>query len=115
MKSNFIKMETELIRAILKMQLAYKFYLEDKMYFQAKRIYKSNTVIYDLLLKYLVVCDEDIFEDISNYIFHLDDWMLQFDDLEKTVTNLEQSFVFNRLEKSIPFPKEIIAKLNNKL
>lgn len=111
-----ISIEKKIIRSIQRSEAAYKLYLEDKLYFQALRIYNSNVLVYNLLNDFVFSCEELILNDVLEYIFHLDDWFLQFKQTEdKLQPSSEDLFVFDRLNKSIPFPAGFINMLNKNL
>jgi hypothetical protein len=111
-----IRIEKKIIRSISRSQSAYQLYLEDRFYFQALRIYKANVQLYSLLNEFVFSCDELILRDVLNYIFHLDDWLIQFKQAEdKLNPNLEDLFVFDRLNKSISFPSDFSNKLSESL
>lgn len=97
-------------------QLAYNEYLKDKLYFQAKRIYNSNIQLLDLLNEFQFSCSKDIKEDLFKCIFHLEDWFLQFHKLEQNIININDLFVFPRLNSSFEYPKNFYNQLKkNKL
>jgi hypothetical protein len=108
-------MEEKIIRAILRSEMAYQLYSIEKTYYQSKRIFNANLVIHELLVDYSFICEEDIIDDTLNYIFHLEDWFLQYIDLEKSVSDLQQEFVFQRFKNSPSFPKHIKSKLKQKI
>ena len=93
-------------------EFAYKEYLKNKKYYQAKRIYNANTELIDLLKEFQFICDDNILVDLYKYIFHLEDWFLQFEKLEEEVGYLDEDFGFIRLEHSFQFPSEFFNKLN---
>lgn len=101
----------KLQKAIYRSEYAYKFYVENKYYLQAKRIYNSNKLVYKLLEKYLLECDEFEKKDICDYLFHLDDWMNQFDYYSQEIYDHEEPFVFERCSGAIPYPNNIVEKL----
>lgn len=104
--------KTELKRNILRSQRAYELYKENGKFLCAVRIYKSNKRIYQLLESFLTICDEDIKNDVINYIFHLDDWVEQFEcERELLKPKLADNFVFERHEFSIPYPGDFLEKL----
>lgn len=96
----------KLKRAIQRSENAYQYYLDSKKYFQALRILKANQIIYELLNEFIYSCKDEELEAVETYIFHLEDWMHQF-QREQEGKNLADSFVFERLEGGIPFPKKI--------
>lgn len=105
--------EKKLIRALQRSSNAYELYKEDKMYFQALRIFKANKKMYDLLIEYSFLCEESILKEVYNYIFHLEDWFEQFEQFATETVQLEDVFVFERLKNSIPFPSDFTNKLSS--
>lgn len=99
------KLTHKIKKAIYRSQLAYDFYAENKLYYNALRIYKANQKVYDLLNKYIYKCDDENSYAVTSYIFHLEDWFEQFKELELGMPKLEDNFVFIRLENSPAFPK----------
>lgn len=97
--------------AIGRSQAAYNLYLPEKKYFQALRIKSANLNVYEILEIYLYECNEEEKEAIQQYIFHLEDWFNQFEELEKTVSDLESEFVFERLKNSPEFPKTFVNNI----
>lgn len=92
---------------IFRSQKAYKIYLSNKKYYNAKRIYNANLIIYKTLKKLLKYkFNESEIESITNYIFHLEVWFLQFEDLELKIKNIDDVFIFNPYEDHFPFPKD---------
>lgn len=108
-----MNIEKKIIRSIHRSTSAYNLYKEDKMYYQALRIFSANKKTYKLLIQYSYLCDETILEDVYNYIFHLEDWFQQFNKYAKNDIGLEEVFVFDRLKNSIPFPSYFINKINS--
>ncbi|MCG2419769.1 hypothetical protein K8089_12110 [Aequorivita sp. F47161] len=98
----------KLIRAINRSQAAYSLYISDKRYYQALRIKHANEKVYALLEAYLYECDDKDVETIHQYLFHLDDWFNQFNNLQKEQKDLEAEFVFTRYPDSPGFPKTIL-------
>ena len=105
--------EKKIIRSILRSTSAYNLYREDKMYYQALRIFSANKKTYKLLVQYSYDCDEAILKEVYNYIFHLEDWFNQFHKHTDKPIELEVEFVFERLKNSIPFPSDFINKINS--
>ncbi|WP_298999901.1 hypothetical protein [uncultured Tenacibaculum sp.] len=93
-------------------EFAYKEYLKNKKYYQAKRIYSANKELIILLKEFQFLCDDNILADVYRCIFHLEDWFLQFEKSEKEIESLDEDFVFVRLEHSFQFPSEFFNKLN---
>jgi len=106
-------LEKKIIREIQRSTNAYELYKEDKMYYQALRIFSANKKIYKLLVQYSYDCEEAILKDVYNYIFHLEDWFNQFHKYADKPIELEAEFVFERLKNSIPFPSDFINKINS--
>lgn len=105
-------MKEKLSRAMLRSELAYQHYLQNKRYFQALRIYKANESVYEALNEYLFSCHGDHVTEVINYIFHLEDWFNQFEQASNSYSlQLEDEFIFERLEGSIPFPRGFIELL----
>lgn len=108
MKNNIKK---DLKRSIERSQKAYELYCEDKLYYLAKRIYEANKSVYELVNQYLFCCNIEEVEDVINYIFHLEDWFLQFEKEKTKVKKLDEEFIFVSFDKSISFPKKFIDNL----
>ena len=97
--------------AIDRANAAYKLYIDEKKYLQAKRVYKSNKVLYNLLQDCMYdKCITD-YESYFSFLFHLEDWFEQFKahelELEKTL-NLNSVFIFDRYKNSPEFPKNFL-------
>ncbi len=102
---------TKLQIAIRRSQAAYNLYVPEKKYFQALRIKSANLNVYEILEVYLYECEENEKEAIQQYIFHLEDWFSQFEELEKAEPDLESEFVFERFKNSPEFPKTFVNKI----
>lgn len=105
----------KLLIAIKRSNKAYTYYLKDKKYYQAKRIYKANEIVYNLLGEYIFIADKSHHDDIIDYIFHLEDWFEQFVAHEKLLNdslNLDSCFSFIRKEESPSFPKQFVDELS---
>jgi hypothetical protein len=92
---------------------AYKLYASEKKYYQALRIYKANKDVYFLLTNHA-----DLWKEsetlVIEYLFHLEDWFEQFDELVRTKNPaLENEFIFTRLEGSPAFPSGIYQAIKN--
>ncbi len=109
-----IEMKDKLIRAIYRSELAYANYCDQKLFFQAFRIYKANKRIYLLLEEYLLDCPNDLKQDVCIYLFHLEDWINQF-EYHYTNTNPTSVFIFERWNGGIAFPKEFVQLLKNNI
>lgn len=108
-----MSIEKKIIRSMLRSTSAYNLYREDKMYYQALRIFSANKKTYKLLVQYSYDCDEAKLKEVHNYIFHLEDWFNQFNKHANNSIELEAEFVFERLKNSIPFPSDFINKINS--
>ncbi len=108
-----MKLKEKIIRSIGRSTKAYDLYKNDKMYYQALRIFKANTKVYELLVQFSYSCDEAIVQEVYHFIFHLEDWFEQFNKFASNPTQLEDVFVFERLKNSIPFPSDFINKLHS--
>ena len=94
-------------------QKAYDLYKTYPNYHHALHIFNANKVIYEELNK-LLASDKLSYSfrnQIYNYIFHLEDWFLQFGLYEKHVEGLEEEFIFEPFKHSIPFPTNFIKDL----
>ncbi|GIM60946.1 Uncharacterised protein [Bergeyella zoohelcum] len=88
---------------------AYSIYLRRKTYYNAKRIYNANEIVYhslNQLLQYDLTDNE--LGEIINYQFHLENWFIQFQNKEKKILSIEEEFVFEPFEDNIPFPKNFL-------
>lgn len=103
----------KLERAIKRSQKAYELYLDDRLYYQALRIFRSNINVYNLLEEFLYECDEEHLDDVNAFIFHLDDWFNSFEVAQALNPGLEERFVFERLPNSPAFPSNFIDKVLN--
>src|SRR5690606_31958547 len=104
-------MKSDLLRSIIRSELAYEYYLEHRKYFQALRIYRANKEVYRLLNQYFYCCEEKILEDVINYLFHLEDWFHQFKSINAAGYELDAVFMFERLEHSLAFPRNFKSLL----
>lgn len=109
-------METKdkLIRTIYRSELAYSNYCDQKYFFQAFRIYKANMKVYLHLEEYLLECPNEIKEDVCIYLFHLEDWLNQFEYHQKN-TQPTDVFIFERWSGGIAFPKDFVQLLKNNI
>lgn len=101
----------KLQRAIRRSQIVYLKYLESKTYLAAKRIYSANIEVYDLLKDYLYEVEDDLFEATVEYMSHMEDWFLQFNEEEKQITNISNLFAFERVNGGISYPTQYITKI----
>lgn len=107
-----MKLKNKLKRAIERSNAAYLAYSEQKKYFMACRIYNANIQLYDFLESYLY--EEDVLDEkeVFEYLFHLEDWFNQFDaTVEKQQPQLEDRFVFERLDGSYAYPTSFLDNL----
>lgn len=107
--SNYILLKNNIERS----QKAYELYKNNANYHHALHIYHANKVIYEELNKLLnsKMVDVSFKNKVYNYIFHLEDWFLQFHLHEKQVSELEDKFAFAPLEFNIPFPANFVEDL----
>ncbi len=108
-----VSLKDQLIRSIKRSEKAYSFYLEDKFYFQALRIYKANKIVYHFLEEFIYECEENDLDQIFLFLFHLEDWFESFEATQKTNPALTEPFVFERLTGSPAFPREFIKNVLN--
>lgn len=106
-------MEEKIIVAIERSQFAYRLYQPKKLYYQALRIRQANKEIYTLLTAYQYVCSESIRESVFLYLFHLEDWFLQFKLLKASNVEATDTFVFERFQDSPPFPEKFITLIKS--
>lgn len=103
-----------LINNINRAEASYKIYCKIPNYHHAMHILHANEKIYSCLN--LLLEDPKHLEhreEIFNYLFHLEDWFLQFRSLEKGITDLEQEFKFMPLENAIAYPKCFLRTLES--
>lgn len=101
-----------LINNIKRAEASYRDYCEAPNYHHAMHIFYANKEVYDLLNLLLEKPEFlNYLDDIFNYIFHLEDWFLQFKLLEKDIIDLEQEFKFMPLNAAIPYPKKFLRML----
>ena len=106
-------LEHKLVVAIERSQLAYSLYLTKKYYYQALRIHKANKEIYTLLTAYQYICSKATRESVFQYLFHLEDWFLQFEILKASNADATDIFVFERFQDSPSFPEKFVRLLNS--
>lgn len=99
-----MKIEKALYRAIVRSEETYSLYLKDKLLFQALRIYEANREVYKLLTEYYYICPEEKMVDVTQYLFHLNDWFNNF-EANKDNVSLKSKFIFDRLDDQFPFPE----------
>jgi len=108
---NFLRqmiLKNKLLIAMDRSQMAYELYGRNKMYYQAQRIYKANIEVYNLLQEFLYIAEPKDSKAIINYIFHIEDWVEQFNSSVHILEpRPEDLFVFERLLNSIEYPKDI--------
>lgn len=104
---------TKLINNIKRSEFAYKAYQNDKNYHHALHIFYANEIIYSELTDLLRQKDlaDNILESIFNYLFHLEDWFLQFTILEQDESNPEQDFIFGALKNTTSYPADFVKEL----
>lgn len=93
---------------IYRSEIAYSYYLKEQKFFQALRIYEANKEIYNLITAHGYLWKDEHVE-IIKYLHHLEDWFVQFDFLVlNNNPSPNDTFVFNRYENAIAYPKNII-------
>lgn len=104
---------TSLINNIQRSQLAYELYSKCPNYHHAMHIFRANEEVYSCLNKLLQleVMNREMSEKFFNYLFHLEDWFLQFSILEKHVENIEEKFSFEPLQNNIAYPSDFLESL----
>lgn len=105
---------TALINNIKRSEQAYQVYCKNKNYHNALHIFHANEIVYDELNSLLKAqtLNNELLKETFFYLFHLEDWFLQFSILEKTVNNPEQDFSFLALKDSIPYPSHFLELVN---
>lgn len=90
---------------IYRSQKAYDIYKKNTSYYNAKLIYNANKNIYSHLLELLEMKISNVeLAEVVNYLFHLERWFLQFEELEKKTERIEDNFIFDPFPDHIPFP-----------
>ena len=105
-----ILIHNALINNIKRSEAAYKVYQQGLTYHQALHIFHANKKIYDELNCLLENnnIDSNMSKKIFNYIFHLEDWFLQFSKSEEDVESIEDRFSFISLKYSVPYPASFL-------
>ncbi|WP_290628654.1 hypothetical protein [Altibacter sp.] len=97
--------------AVDRSETAYGYYLVDRSFFKAQRIYSANLMVYGLLESYMFEAPHEK-EHIFQYLFHLDDWFGRFDfEVSSRNPAPEDHFVFERIEGAIAYPKDFVSNL----
>lgn len=104
---------TALINNIRRSEAAYKVYSEHPSYHHALHILHANKKVYACLndLLEIEVMTKEICTKVFDYLFHLEDWFLQFSVLEKEVGDIEERFSFDSLKNSIPYPSDFLESI----
>lgn len=108
-----MKLTQKIKCTILRSESAYNNYIGEKKYYQALRIKYANDVLYSLLQEYLYECPVEYRKQVIEFIFHLEDWNNQFISLQTNAPQLNEVFVFERLQNSPPYPQKIVDKFKN--
>lgn len=107
--SNYVILKNNIKRS----EMAYKIYCENKSYHHALHIFHANEIVYDELN--ILLREQDLSNGVLDlavkYLFHLEDWFLQFSILEIDIVSPEQKFSFSPLEDSIPYPSEFLEAI----
>lgn len=94
-------------QAINRSELAYELYKANPVFYNANKIYRANKLVYKELESELLKAEDNKKGLIVTYLFHLDDWMCQFHHHKSNnQPNLNDKFVFERIEGMIPFNQE---------
>ncbi|MDT0556646.1 hypothetical protein [Patiriisocius hiemis] len=110
---NSVKQKLEI--AIERSEAAYELYIENKLFFQANRIYKANLVVYNLLNEYVFSCSKTIRPQVYNYIFHLEDWFGQFEYTKEQLKTKTDEFAFVKWNGAISFPISFLENLKKEI
>lgn len=104
---------TALINNIARSEAAYHIYSEHPNYHHALHIFHANEKVYTCLNNLLEreVMTKERSTKVFDYLFHLEDWFLQFTTLEKEVESIEDSFSFDSLKNSIPYPSNFLESI----
>lgn len=104
---------TALINNIQRSQLAYELYSKCPNYHHAMHIFRANEKVYDCLnnLLQLDTINSQMSKKVFNYLFHLEDWFLQFSIMEEQVENIEGKFSFDPLQNNIAYPSDFLESL----
>jgi hypothetical protein len=93
--------------------MAYEEYILHRNYITARRIYSANQEVYEFLRELLYSTENVELSSIIQYMFHLEDWFAQFENkVERDIPELEDKFVFERLNGAMAFPKDFENQLN---
>lgn len=100
-------MSHNLINNMQRAEVAYQNYKISPSYHHAKHIYHANKMIYEELNRLLSQPANFSYDirQIIEYLFHLEDWFLQFEKLENSIEDLEQEFIFMPFKNFISFPQ----------
>lgn len=98
-------------RSVRRSEKAYQLYLENRMYYQALRIFKANILVYELLEEFLFECENSEVDIVIDYLYHLEDWFENFESSKRAEIELEEKFAFERLENSLPYPEGFLEKI----
>lgn len=104
-------LQEKLGRAIKRSQRAYELYLGNKYYYQALRIFNANETVYLLLQDFVYECKESDLDQVFLYLFHLEDWFRSFKLMEQGGPDLNDTFVFERLNDSPAFPAGFVKNI----
>lgn len=104
---------TILVNNIKRSEQAYRIYRKDKKYHQALHIFYANQTVYDELNNLLKKENlSDSFLNLTiNYLFHLEDWFLQFSILEKDIKDPQDVFSFSSFKENISYPHDFLEAI----
>lgn len=118
----YMELESLIINNIKRSEFAYLLYKRNPSYHHAKHIWYANNMVYIGLNDYLgnYQINKEKRELIFAYLFHLEDWFLQYQELEaqflkekgeqRKSINLEQEFKFLPFIENIPYPQNFIRE-----
>lgn len=101
-------LKNKLHKAIRRTNYAYDLYRQTNSYLAAKRIYNANKIIYSYLSEYIYLVEDIHFNNVLNYMMHLEDWFMQFESEELKVQSPSDLFVFERIKGGISYPHDFI-------
>ena len=95
-------------------ELAYKKYLQNKIYLYSLTIRSSNEKVYNQILTNLSSLPEGLQEEGLLLLNHYDIWMQQFRDHEDRLKpQIGDLFIFHHLDPQSAFPREAEEKIKN--
>lgn len=89
----------------------YQLYLSDKIYVHALLIKSVNAEMIRFLIKEGHLFEKN--QTVNKVLTHFEIWYQQVINQEKSLPELNDPFVFERLPQAIPYPKKAIDQLLN--